>query len=236
MFDHLEYEVAGRVFSGVLATPAAGPARGGVLFFHGGSGLGDHERDRVRRLAERGYVAFAPDLFGEVFTERTRGRAVIGALVAQPAILRSRVVAAWRRLAGFAGVDAARTAAVGHCFGGLAALELARSGAELRAAVSFHGGLAAREAARPGEVRARILVCTGADDPFCPREERAAFEDEMTRAGLDWQLHVYAGAQHGFTVPGTDPAVHPGCAYHEPSDRRSWSAMLGLLEEAFPPG
>jgi dienelactone hydrolase len=184
-------------------------------------------------LAEEGYLAFAPDLFGETFADRARGMAVIGALVGEPQTLRSRVGAAWRVLAEQPGVDAARTAAVGHCFGGLAALELARSGADVRAVVSFHGGLAAREPARAGEVRARVLACSGAADSFCPREQRSAFEDEMTAAGVDWQLHVYADARHGFTVPDIDPAKHPGCAYHEPSDRRSWRAMLDLLDEAF---
>jgi dienelactone hydrolase len=233
MLDTYSYEVDGRSFEGVLATPTTHPVRGGVLFFHGGGGIGDHERDRVRRLAETGYVAFAPDLFGEVFADRARGMAVIGELVAQPASLRARVEAAWRRLGAHDAV-AGRTAAIGHCFGGLAALELARSGADVRAVVSFHGGLAAREPARPGEVRARVLVCTGADDSFCPRDQRSAFEDEMTRAGVDWQVHVYGGARHGFSVPGIDPARHPGCAHHEASDRRSWQAMLELLEEVMP--
>jgi dienelactone hydrolase len=233
MFQNISYQVDGRSFEGVLAAPTTSPPRGGVLFFHGGSGPGDHERDRVRRLAEAGYVAFAPDLFGEVFADRTRGMAVIGELVGTPARLRARVGAAWRRLTDCEGV-AGRTAAVGHCFGGLAALELARSGADVRAVASFHGGLAAREPARRGEVRARILVCTGADDPFCPREQRTAFEDEMTVAGADWQMHVHGGARHGFSIPAIDPTRHPGCAYHEPSDRRSGQAMLELLEEALP--
>ncbi len=233
MFQNISFQVDGRSFEGVLATPTSSPVRGGVLFFHGGSGPGDHERERVRRLADAGYVALAPDLFGEVFADRARGMAVIGELVAQPAVLRARVGAAWRRLADCEGV-AGRTAAVGHCFGGLAALELARSGVDVRAVVTFHGGLAAREPARPGEVRARVLACTGSDDSFCPREQRAAFEEEMTRAGVDWQMHVYGGARHGFSVPSIDPARHPGCAYHEPSDRRSWQAMIELLGEALP--
>ena len=203
----------------------------GVLVFHGGSGLTEHETERVRMLGALGYVAHAPDLFGETFTDRAHGMRVIGQLVAEPARLRERTAAALAELASRPDVDASRIAAIGHCFGGLAALELARSGADVRAAVSFHGRLVAVAPARRGEVRARVLACTGADDPFCPREHRIAFEDEMTAAGVDWQHHIYAGAQHGFSVPGIDPAKQPGCAYHELADRRSWAAMLALLGE-----
>jgi len=233
MFEPIEYEVAGRAFSGILTTPATRP-RGGVLVLHGGGGLAEHERERLRMLAALGYVALAPDLFGEALTERSRAMALIGELVTRPAAIRARVGAAWGRLCAVPGVEATRTAAVGHCFGGFAALELARSGAGVRAVVSLHGGLTTHAPAVVHEVRARVLVCTGADDPFCPREQRAAFEDEMTAAGVDWQLHVYAGARHGFTVAGIDPEKHPGCAYHELADRRSWHAMLGLFDEVFP--
>src|SRR5262245_30194826 len=163
MFQQIDFEVGGRRHTGMLAAPPAA-SRGGVLFFHGGSGLGAHERDRIRMLAALGYVAFAPDFFGETFADRAHGMRVIGELVAQPARLRERTTAALAVL----GPRAERIAVLGHCFGGLAALELARSGADVRAVVSYHGSLATREPARRGEVRARVLVCTGADDPFCP--------------------------------------------------------------------
>lgn len=233
MFEHIEYEVEDRAFSGILATPPTQP-RGGILVLHGGSGLAEHERERVRMLAALGYVALAPDLFGEAFTERSRAMALIGELVTRHAAIRARVGCAWGRLCAIPGVEATRTAAIGHCFGGFAALELARSGAGVRAVISFHGGLTTHAPAVTNEVRARVLVCTGADDPFCPREQRAAFEDEMTAAGVDWQLHTYAGARHGFTVPGIDPGKHPGCAYHELADRRSWHAMRAMFDEVLP--
>jgi dienelactone hydrolase len=85
-----------------------------------------------------------------------------------------------------------------------------------------------------GAIRARVLACTGAADPFCARDQRAAFEDEMTATNADWQHHIYAGAQHGFTVVDIDPAKHPGCAYHPLAARRSWLATLGLFDEVFP--
>jgi dienelactone hydrolase len=220
------------MFAGLLAAPEGARAnRRGVLIIHGGSGLGAHEREQASRFAALGYIALAPDLFGETFGDRARGMAVIGELVASPSLLRARITAAWVRLAADPGVDPARTVAVGHCFGGLAAFELARSGANVRAVVGLHAGLAAREPARQGEVHARLLACVGANDPFCPREQRAAFEDEMTAAGVDWQLLVLANARHGFSVPNIDEAKQSGCAYHGPSDARSWRAMLALFDE-----
>jgi dienelactone hydrolase len=228
MFEEIEYRVADRSFRGLLAAPSTDTKRAGVLVFHGGSGPTEHERDVARRLAALGYTVLAPDLFGEVFTDRAHGMRVIGRLVADPEPLRQRTAAAleWLRARGVQ-----RAAAIGHCFGGLAALELARSGAAIDAAVSFHGALTTRAPARASEVRARVLVCTGAEDPFCPPDHRAALEAEMTAAGVDWQHHAHAGARHGFTVRDIDPAKHPGCAYHELAASRSWAAMLGLFAE-----
>jgi dienelactone hydrolase len=221
MIEAIQYVVAGRAFAGVLATPQAAP-RGGIVVFHGGGGPGAHDRAQCSRLAALGYVAFAPDLFGESFRDRAHGMAVIGALVAEPDALRERAIAAWHVLAD----RGLSTAAVGHCFGGLAALELARSGVDVRAVASFHGGLATRAPARPGAIRARVLICTGSDDPHAPRDARAAIEDELAAAGADWQLLVLGGARHGFTLEGD--------AYHAPSDRRSWRAFIGLLDEVMP--
>jgi dienelactone hydrolase len=146
---------------------------------------------------------------------------MIKALVAAPAELRRRVLSA---------VDAVRehgkVAVIGHCFGGTAALEAARSGADLACVAAFHGGLASPAPAE--RITTPVLACCGAADPFCPREQRAAFEDEMTRAGAPWQLHVYGGVMHGFTVRNIE---RPGCAYEERADRASWAAMTALLDE-----
>ncbi len=228
MSEDIEYEVVDQTFRGVLAAPRAVAKRAGVLVFHGGSGPTEHERQIVRRLAALGYIALAPDLFGEVFLDRAHGMRVIGQLVAEPERLRQRTTAALAYLR-TRGIQHAF--AIGHCFGGLAALELARSGAAIEAAVSFHGALTTRAPARTGEVRARVLVCTGADDPFCPPDHRTAFEAEMTAAGVDWQHHIYASARHGFTVRDIDPAKHPGCAYHELAANRAWAAMIALFAE-----
>jgi dienelactone hydrolase len=227
----VEYSVAGRVFPGFVSKPSSLARRPGVLVLHGGAGPGEHERQRARMLAELGYVAFAPDLFGERFENRAQGMAVIARLVEQPSALRERVIAALHCLYAEPCVDPGRTAAIGFCFGGLAALELARSGANVAAVVSFHGGLSTRVPAREGEVACKILVCSGSADPFVTREHRASFEDEMTSAKADWQMIVHGGALHGFMEAPADAAPRPGCAYHEGAERRSWRAMRELFED-----
>jgi dienelactone hydrolase len=210
-------EVAGR--TAWFARPNGSP-RGAIVVCHGGGGLAPHEREVLERLASLGYAAVAPDLYGD-----TPSVELVRALVADAPELRARVNAAVAWICANAG---SRVAVIGHCFGGTAALECARSGADLACAVAFHGGLGSAAPAGPGVIRARVLACCGADDPFCPREQRTAFEEEMTRAGADWQLDVYGGAKHGFTVRGIE---RPGCAYEERADRRSWAAMLALLDE-----
>jgi dienelactone hydrolase len=196
-----------------------GSPRGAVVVCHGGGGLAPHEREVVDRLAAMRFAAVAPDLYGAPPSVE-----MIKALVAEPTELRRRVLAV---------VDAmrvhGRVAVIGHCFGGTAALEAARSGADLACAVAFHGGLAAPA---PGPIRTQILACCGAADPFCPRDQRSAFEDEMTKAGAQWQLNVYGGVMHGFTVRGVN---RPGCAYDALADQASWTAMTALLDETIPP-
>jgi len=230
MHDSLGFVAGGRAFEGILFRPAGVP-RAAALVFHGGSGPTEHDRSVAQRLAGLGYAAYVPDLFGETFADRAHGIAVIGALVEAPDVLRGRANAALAQLT--SAVSAPGCVAVGHCFGGLVALELARSGADIRAAVSLHGGLHTRAPARAGAVRARVLACTGADDPFCPPAHRAAFESEMTAAGVDWQHHVYGGARHGFSVAGISPSA--AVAHHEPSARRSWEAAVRLLDESTAP-
>jgi dienelactone hydrolase len=221
---------AGRSFVGHFFLPNTPNPSAGVMVLHGGAGIGAHEMDRARMLAELGYVAFVPDLFGEPFESRERGVQVITELVNHPSTLRGRLGDALACMRSGTAVDPTRTAAIGFCFGGLAALELARSGADVRAVVSFHGGLTARTPAEPAQVKAAVLVCTGASDPYITREHRSAFEDEMTQARADWQMHLYANAMHGFTERGFE---RPGCKYDGAADRRSWSAMRSLLDEAF---
>lgn len=205
------------------AHPDSRPA---ILVLHGGAGPTPHEHDRASRLAAEGYVAVVPDLFGRRFTSREDGVAVIQGLVTDVARLRVRLADAIAAVRSRPEVDASRVAVLGFCFGGLCALEIARSGADVRAAVSLHGGLTTAAPARGGEVRARIFVGTGGADPFVTREHRGALEAELTDAGARWEMAVYGGAQHGFTEDG--PA-RPGCAYDADADASAWAATRRLL-------
>jgi dienelactone hydrolase len=203
----------------------------GILLIHGGAGLDDHARDQARRYAELGYAVLACDMFGDgVRGDRERTLATIGALYEDPDRLVRRAQAGLDALAGCPEAGAGR-AVVGFCFGGMAALTLARSGVDLAGAVSVHGSLATSRPAEAGAVRARILVCHGAADPHVPMKDVVAFAEEMNAAGADWQLTVYGRAQHGFThrnaVPGSD-----GVAYDRSTDERSFAAIGGFLADA----
>jgi dienelactone hydrolase len=130
-------------------------------------------------------------------------------------------------------VDSKRIAAIGYCFGGGTVLELARSGANLAGVVSFHGNLDTPNPADAKSIKGKVLVLHGGADPYVPTEQLAAFEKEMTDAGVDWQMVIYGGAVHSFTNAdsGTDPAK--GAAYNEQADKRSWLAMKQFFEEIF---
>jgi len=129
--------------------------------------------------------------------------------------------------------DPKRVAAIGYCFGGTCVLELARSGADVAGVVSFHGGLATANPADAKNIRGKVLVLHGGDDPHVPPKEVAAFEDEMRAAGVDWQLVVYGGAVHAFTNPASGSDKSRGAAYNAAADRRSWEAMKAFFGEIF---
>src|SRR5215472_654391 len=173
--------------------------RPGILLVHGGAGLDDHAKYQADRYAAAGYAAFACDMFGNgVAGNRERIIECLTSMRDDPSRLVERGMAGLAALSLCPEVDG-RFAAVGFCFGGLAVLTLARSGASLLGAVSIHGSLATASPAEPGAVKARVLVCHGALDPHVPMADVVRFVEEMDHAGADWQLIVYGGAMHGFT-------------------------------------
>ena len=214
----------------------AAERRPGVLVFHEGLGLGDFAMARARMLAELGYVAFAADMFGDRRQARNLQEVakLVGDLRDEPQMLRDRGRAALAILAALPHVDANRIGAIGFCFGGSVVLELARDGADLNAVVSFHGVLATRTPAVSGNVKASVLVCTGADDPLAPLEQIKAFEDEMRAADVrDWQVISYGNTLHGFTNPAADGSMLRTALYSEQADRRAWASMRSLFDEVF---
>lgn len=232
----LEYEHDGLVCEGYLAYDDAFTGRRpGILVIHQWMGVTDNERRRAELLAGLGYVALAADVYGKGVRPADRGAAAAeaGKYYADRALLRTRLLAALEALKRQPTVDAARLAAIGYCFGGGGALELARAGAPLLGAVSFHGSLGTPNPADAQAIRAKLLVCHGAADPYVKPEEVQAFIAEMEAAKVDYQLVIYAGAVHGFTqrAAGDDPAT--GVAYAAAADQRSWLQLQAFFAELF---
>jgi dienelactone hydrolase len=231
--QNLEYTDDGTTLDGVVVLDEGrSDQRPGILLIHGGAGLDDHARGQAHRYAELGYVVFACDMYGRgIAGDRERVMATLIGLRDAPDRLAQRAAAGLAALSARADVNG-RLAAVGFCFGGLAALTLARSGASLAAVVSMHGSLATTKRAEPGAVTAKVLVCHGALDPHVPMADVVAFTEEMTKAGADWQVNVYGGAMHGFTHAHAVDGATPGVAYHAETDRRSFAAAQAFLDEA----
>lgn len=231
----LPYQDGTTRLNGYVARPAqVRGKRPGVLVVHQWMGLTDHERGAAEALARLGYVALAADIYGEgAAPGNVQEAAARSGLYKQDrALYRRRLGAALEALRRQPGVDPDRLAVIGYCFGGTGALEAARAGLPVRAVVSFHGGLDAQAGSAPAPIAARILVCHGADDPFVPPKDVAAFQEEMRRAKADYVFIAYAGAVHGFTQKeaGLDPAK--GFAYQEAAAHRSWEHMKAFLAEA----
>lgn len=209
--------------------------RPAVLIVHQWKGLGPYEQKRAEMLAKLGYVAFAVDIYGKGIRPSTPADAgaMAGKYKNDRALLRSRVLAGLEKLKQRSDIDTTRIAAIGYCFGGTTVLELARSGADLRGVVSFHGGLSTPSPDDARNARARILALHGADDPFVPPAEVQGFEAEMRKAGADWQLISYGGAVHSFTDWNAGNDNSKGAAYNDKADRRSWEAMRGFFSELF---
>ncbi|WP_216898367.1 dienelactone hydrolase family protein [Nocardia alni] len=205
--------------------------RPGILLIHGGAGLDEHAKDQARRYASLGYSVFACDMLGDAAGDRERIVTALTAFRNDPASLRRRARAAMAALRESPGTDG-RMAAVGFCFGGLAALTLARAGEALAGVISIHGSLTNTAPAEPRTIRARILVCHGAADPHVPAADVTSFTEEMNTAAADWQLNMYGGVQHGFTHKNT-PSTTPGVAYDLAADTRSFAAASAFLTEIF---
>lgn len=232
--EDIEYRADGVRMIGQYVVDDSKPGqRAGVLVCHEGPGLTGHTKKIAARLAGLGYAAFAMDYHGDgkPLADLTQTMARLTPWMADPTGIRTRALAALDVLKAQKEVDPARLASIGYCFGGTTSLEIARSGADVKAVVGFHSGLATARPQDAVNIKAKVLVCIGADDPIIPPEQRAAFESEMKSAGVDWRLQLYGGAGHSFTNPAADSRGMKGFFYHEATDRRSWNAMIELFNE-----
>jgi dienelactone hydrolase len=235
----IDYEHNGATLQGFFAwDDAAEGKRPGVLVIHEWWGLNDYARNRAKQLAEMGYVAFALDMYGKgkVAEHPQDAMRMAGEVRANQQTWRERAVAGLEILKNHELVDTDKLGAIGYCFGGSTALQLAYTGADLDAVVTFHAALPVPNEQDAGQVKARVVICHGAEDSFIPEEATQNFRAALDAAGADYEMIYYAGAKHSFTVPDAAERGLDGIAYDEKADRRSWRQMRITFREAFGEG
>ncbi|UZR29129.1 dienelactone hydrolase family protein [Methylococcus mesophilus] len=229
----IDYRHADALLSGFLAyDDDLSLPRPAVLISHAWGGRDEFVCTKARRLAELGYVAFALDMYGKgVLGEGPEQNVrLMQPFVSDRGLLQARITAALDTLRALPEVDPAHIAAMGFCFGGLCVLDLARTGADLRGVVSFHGLFTPPGNTAGRKIRAKVLVLHGYEDPMTPPDQVIALSRELTEAGADWQIHMYGHVVHAFTNPlANDPSF--GTVYDPTADRRSWQAMQNFLTE-----
>jgi dienelactone hydrolase len=209
--------------------------RPAVIVVHDWKGISEFTTSRCDSLAMLGYVAFAADIYGkESRPANTKEAGVVASIYKNDRQLtRKRINIALDEVNKIDIVSKGKIAVIGYCFGGMVALELARSGADIKGAVSFHGNLDTPNPEDAKNIKSKILVLNGADDPYVPAGQIKLFEEEMNNAGVDWQFINYSSAVHSYTNPASGNDNSKGAAYNEKADKRSWLAMKTFFEEIF---
>lgn len=226
--EPLAYNHAGTALNGLVAR-CPGLPRAAIVLYPTIVNANEAMERRAQMLAQAGFVVMIADFYGEPVADFAAGQALAAKLRHDPAFYRARLAAAITALSGE--TPGLPMIALGYCMGGGAALEMARDGQDLVAAISFHGLLATPLPARSGAVKARLLVLHGDADPMVPREQVSAFMEEMDHAGANWHLHAYSGVRHGFTDPASDLRDLDAVAYDASADRQSWAAAMSFLDE-----
>jgi len=234
--EHVEYSADGTVMEGYVAYDDATAApRPGILIVHDWMGPGPFTQAKAEQLAKEGYVAFAVDVYGKGVRPANSDEAgkLAGKYKADRALLRSHMRAAYDALLAMKQVDKSKIVVMGYCFGGTAALELARSGVPLVGTATFHGGLSNPAPQDAKNIHGRVLTMHGADDPFVPPAEVQAYKDEMKTAGVNMTFIAYPGAVHAFAIPTAGNDNSKGAAYNEAADKASWAEFEKFLKEVF---
>ncbi|MEH6634961.1 MAG: dienelactone hydrolase family protein [Halioglobus sp.] len=231
----VEYACDGVVLEAFCAwDDALTGARPGIAIAHTWAGRGDFEEGKAIALAELGYVGFALDMYGKGVrgSNPEENNALMTPLVSDRELLQARMLAALASLRDQAEVNAGNVAAIGYCFGGLCALDLARTGSDVNAVISFHGLFMPPGNTADNRISAKVLCLHGYADPMAPPEAMTALGAELTAAGADWQIHAYGNTLHAFTNPeAADPEM--GTVYNAAADRRSWQSLQNFLAELF---
>ena len=231
----IEYKDGSEVLQGYLVyDDAISALRPGVVVVHDWMGLTEENKVKVEETAKLGVVAFGADVYGKNKRPQSADEAgkFSGAWKADRKKLRTRINAALKVLQKQVFVDKNRLGATGYCFGGTTVLELARSGANIKAVATFHGGLDSLTPADGKNIKAHVLVLHGADDPVVKAEDKKAFEEEMRNAKVDWQIIEYGNAVHSFTIKGAGNDNSKGAAYNAEADKRSWIALQNFFKES----
>ena len=232
----VKYDYAGKTFVGQVSyDDATATPKPGVLVFHEWWGLDDFAKGRAAELAKMGYVAFAADMYGEgkVVDHPTDAGAMAGEARKNAEQWRGRAKAAYDQLVAMPNVDKSKIAAIGYCFGGSTALQLAYSGADVKAVSTFHAALPAPTPEQAKAIKAKILVNHGADDSFVSQESIDKFKAALKAADVSLQFESYPGTVHSFAVKAADAKMIKGMAYNADADAKSWAAMTALFEKAF---
>jgi len=235
----LDYQDGDATLEAFIAYPDGADQSGAklpaVLVSHDWSGRRDFACKAAERVANLGYIGFALDMYGKgVFGadgDVEGNSALMNPFASDRAKLRQRVSAALTAVRGLEQVDANKVAAMGYCFGGMCVLELARSGADVPGVISIHGILAPGDVANE-DISAKVLCLHGHDDPMAPPEQVLDFETEMTKAGVDWQLHAYGQTTHAFTNPAANNPDF-GTVYNNVAEQRSFQSLTNFLAELF---
>jgi len=234
--ENIEYKDGSVILEGYIAYDESfKDIRPGIIVVHEWMGINDYTKMRCEQLAKLGYFAFAADIYGKDNHPKSSEEAgkLAGIYKNDRQLMRKRINLALDEIKKQKIVNPDKISAIGYCFGGTVALELARSGADIKGVVSFHGGLDTPNPEDAKNIKAKILVLHGGDDPFVPAGQVDDFKKEMKDAGVDYQIFIYGGAVHSFTNPnsGNDPSK--GAAYNEKADKRSWEAMKIFFDEIF---
>ena len=231
----VEYKDGDTLLEGYLAYDDAisGP-RPCVIIGHTWAGRSDFECERAEKLAGYGYVTFALDMYGKGKggDDPEENAALMQPFMDDRTVLQQRMAAALAIASQQPETDTSKMASMGYCFGGLCSLDLARTNNEILAAISFHGLFNAPGNTEGNKITARVLCLHGNDDPMVPTDSVIALQEELSKAGADWQIHAYGNTAHAFTKPSA-ASPEMGMVYSPTADRRSWASLINFLEEVF---